>query len=156
MNAAAIGRVPVDGRHIEIFGMVPALHGKFAVINRTIEVNHGRHSRVGRFVGACVVHKISAGGCADQHNLPKIQAVFGAVRFDPANGGIYIGYSFREVGSGCEAIVDAEPRKSGVGQWLKERSYVSAATAFVETSTMDRSEERRGGEECRSRWTPSH
>ena len=66
-----------------------------------------------------------------------IHAIFGAMRFEPANGGIHIGHGVGEVGFGSEAVIDAEPRKSGIGQGVEKGPGVGAAAPLVKAAAVN-------------------
>ena len=106
VNAAAVRRVPVDGGHVELFGMGAPKQCKCCVIRWSVEIDHRGHARLARIVSAGVVDKKASGRLAYESELRRIDMVFGGMRFHPLDSGVDVVDSIVEMGFGSEPVVN--------------------------------------------------
>src|SRR2546430_14395314 len=59
-------------------------------------------------------------------------------------------------GPGPDALSIARIRAKGLGVYAENDARINAGLADVDAAIRTRSEERRVGKECRSRWSPYH
>src|SRR5260370_32712366 len=112
--------------------MIVSQQRQLGIIDRPINIDYGSHSRIRRLVRPGVVDQESASRFADDRDLRNIHMVFCGVGLDPADGAVHILNGLRKTELGSHPVVDAEPRKSGSGQWFKSPADINALAALVE------------------------
>src|SRR3712207_9336193 len=80
----------------------------------------------------------------------------GLVEQDAATEKYRLGFGLVTLASSVTADLDVARCSRPVCDWLAERTRETVTVAVLEGDDAVRSEERRVGKECRSRWSPYH